>query len=115
MGLVMVSTKTLAENGCQLADPPHLFEALLLETRGDPCKTGCMYFQEGSCIAYQRFHTDAIQYRRQKEADLQRARTDQSGLIGGKWAGVPIKQIAEMEGISLSEARRRKQAGMYKD
>lgn len=103
----------LKQDGCQLVEPKEMFKALMVATMGDPCTTGCTYFEGGKCPAYLKYHSIEIDKRAQKKQDHVRAHTDQSGLIGGKWSGKTIRQIAEIEGISLSEARRRKQAGNY--
>lgn len=103
----------MAEARCQLANPPELFNGLVAATRGDPCTTGCVYFDKGKCPAYLKWHSVPVEAAWHKKQDEVRAHTDQSGLIGGKWSGMTIRQIAEKEGISLGEARRRKQAGAY--
>ena len=104
----------LHEDGCELSSPPELFRLLMLSTFGDPCTTGCSYFNNGKCPAYNKYHSIPEDIRRRGSADLVRSHSDQSGLIGGRWEGLSIRQIALEQGISLNEARRRKQAGQYR-
>jgi hypothetical protein len=103
----------LKADGCQLVEPQELFIGLMLATRGDPCTTGCAYFKDGKCPAYLKHHSDAQEAARAKQADYRRSHSDQSGMIGGQWSGMSIKQIAEKEGISLNQARENKRAGKY--
>jgi hypothetical protein len=37
-----------------------------------------------------------------------------ASMLGGVWAGKTVKQIAEIEGISLNKVRANKRAGKYK-
>lgn len=107
----------LKQDGCQLVEPKERFAALMVASSGDPCTTGCTYFKAGTCPAYQKYHSKAINERIKTESERTKAHTkaysDQSGLIGGQWEGKTIRQIAKAENISLNEARRRKQEGKY--
>lgn len=58
----------LKKDGCELSEPQELFVAILVETHGDPCTTGCAYFKGGKCPAYQKYHSDAQDKRRAAEA-----------------------------------------------
>ncbi len=105
--------KVLESDGCQLAYPADLFKGLMAATHGDPCRTGCAYFNDGKCPAFLKHDSEEQDKRARAKAEHARSQTDQSGLIGGEWLGMTIRQIAEKEGISLNEARRRKQDGKY--
>ena len=118
MGILMLhrigyDLDQLEEAGCQLAKPPEMFKALMLATNGDPCTTGCAFFDGGKCSAYLKHHSVPEKLNHQKQVEHKRSHTDQSGLIGGKWAGMSIKKIAQAERISINEAQRRKNAGAY--
>ena len=119
MGLLLqeinFDLKKLENAGCQLAYPPALFQGLLKATHGDPCTTGCAYFDEGKCPAYRRYHSEA----RFQAAEAARTKeplckSDPFNLIGGQWAGMTSAQIMAKEGISRGEFQKRKQAGHYK-
>lgn len=105
----------LKADGCQLTEPEQLFNLLVLETGGDPCTTGCAFHRDGKCPAYLKHHTTPQEEARSKAADYRASHSDQSGLIGGKWSGMSIKQIAQAERISLNKARDNKLAGKYKE
>ncbi len=106
----------LKNDGCQLVEPKPLFQALLIASHGDPCGTGCCYFKDGTCPAYLKHHTKPEEESFQRKEDYVKSHSDQSGLIGGKWAGMSSKQIRKADGdISPSEFQNRKQAGNYKE
>lgn len=95
-----------------------MFHALMAATFRHPCTIDCPAFKDGKCSAYQQFNTDAKLRRAEDEKReragaraLEDATTPHHGT--GKWAGMTIRQIAKAEGISLNEARRRKQQGKY--
>jgi len=107
----------LYADGCELVLPNKMFFPLYMLSYGNPCD-GCAYFKDGGCPAYKKHHEGARRKAAETEASTlaehKRVYTDQSGLIGGKWVGMTIRKIAEQEGISLGEARRRKTDGAYK-
>jgi len=37
------------ENNCELFNPPQIFYAIHAGTGGDPCHTGCVYFEHEEC------------------------------------------------------------------
>lgn len=102
--LTTINPSVLKDAGCQLATRPQLFVGLCQVTNNDPCKTGCVFFEGGRCPAYRKYHSNFNKV----------APGPVDPLIGGAWAGMTMKQIAAKEGISLNEARRRKQDGRYK-
>lgn len=107
---------TLLADGCKLADPSAMFIALVeYAPNRELCLTGCAYFNGGKCPAYLKHHNKPKEEVQRRVAEHQKAYTDQSGLIGGKWAGMTIRQIAEKEGISLNQVRQRKLDGHYKE
>lgn len=114
MPLLELNVLKLQKAGCKLADPPHVFVALLHATKNDPCK-GCVFFNDEKCRAYQQYHSVPREQARKRQEEAERNSSDQSGLIGGKWKGMNSKQIQEKEGISRAEFQRRKQAGHYKE
>lgn len=111
---------TLLMDGCQLATPSKLFLLVYEVSNGNPCGTGCAYNQDGKCPAFLKHHSypkmKIKQEQDKKEAEEKaKAMRDGTDLIGGKWKGMSIKQIAAVEGISLNKARDNKLAGRYRE
>jgi len=40
------------EKTCELFHPYYIFRVIHEQTNGDPCTTGCVYFDEGGCSGY---------------------------------------------------------------
>jgi len=85
--------------------------ALIVATNRDPCTTGCPAFKGGACAMYREHSTVLAHAKATKAAEFKAATTPSNG--SGEWAGLSMKKIAAKEGISLGEARRRKQRGQY--
>ena len=81
------------EAGCALAKPIGLFLGLFAATNGDPCTTGCAYYQGGKCPAYR-----AMKDAPQKKAAQQEPQET-------------VREMAQRLGISISEVRRRRRRG----
>lgn len=88
---ITTNINVLKADGCQLAEPAIVFYGIHNATAGDPCKTGCAYFNDGKCPAYRKHHTDF------KKPDGSPKAPEKT-----------IKQWATELGISVSEVRRRK-------
>lgn len=86
----MKSILQFMETDCQLLKPIQLFIGLHAATNGDPCTTGCAYFNGGKCAAYRTLNTVA------KATPEQHTET--------------VREMAARLGISISEARRRRAA-----
>ena len=80
----------LEREDCQLANPRDLFIAIHYATGGDPCTTGCAYFEGGKCHAY---------------VALTRKLTILTSPIGET-----VREAAARLGVSISEIRRQKKA-----
>jgi hypothetical protein len=97
--------ETLAADGCVLAqDMGHGFIGLYQATKFNPCRN-CHHRKKEDgkdCAAMKKWG--------EKNPEVPQ---EHQKLIGGKFAGWSMKKIAEFEGISLNEARRRKQRGDY--
>jgi len=48
------------ETSCQLAKPFDIFLGLFQATGGNPCTTGCAYFERGKCEAYRQLFRAGI-------------------------------------------------------
>lgn len=107
MPLLTLDVHRLYDDGCQLK-PKEVLAGIMADTNNDPCTTGCAYFDDGKCPAYRR-HFGIINPKSAPNAHA----THHDKLIGGRWTGKSMKQIAAAEGISLNEARRRKERGDY--
>lgn len=105
MSLKTYNPILLREAGCELADPPELFHALVKETKGDPCLTGCFKYNGGECPAYKKYAV-VSDY-------VPPPPPPNSEKLGGKWKGKSLKQIAQAQGISKNEAQRRRDRGEY--
>lgn len=90
--LATTDLELLQRDGCKLATPNGLLVQLTQEV-GDPCTTGCSYYNGGKCPAF-RLHNTRSPHR---PPEVQK--------------GLTMKQIANKYGISLNEARRRKLHG----
>lgn len=77
--------------GCELAKSPLIFLGLHKVTRGDPCTTGCAYFNSGKCPAY-----------------LKLFKPQQAKLVVQQ--GETVREEAARLGISISEVRRRRKS-----
>lgn len=77
----MPTVKQFMETDCQLLNPMHLFLGLHTATGGDPCTTGCTYFNGGKCPAYLALQPETV------------------------------RGMARRLDISISEARRRRAKG----
>ena len=76
---------------CQLLKPFDMFMALHQATLGDPCTTGCSYFNGGKCEAYRKLTIPA-----KAEAQQEPMET--------------VRETAARLGISISEVRRRRRS-----
>lgn len=76
---------------CRLTNTPALFAGLYQSTNGDPCTTGCAYFQGGRCPAYLALTGKPTQ------AKLVATPQDET-----------VRQEAARRGISISEVRRQR-------
>jgi len=74
---------------CQLLKPIELFIGLHGATNGDPCTTGCAYFNGGKCAAYRKLTIPA-----KVEAQQEPQET--------------VRETAARLGVSISEVRRRR-------
>ena len=87
-------THTIAEfleTDCQLLKPIAIFAGIHQATGGDPCTTGCAYFNGGKCSAYRKLTIPA-----KAEAHQEPMET--------------VRETAARLGISISEVRRRRRA-----
>ena len=80
--------------GCELATPFILFVMIHQKTRGDPCTTGCAYYENGKCAAYRKLFMPA-----QTKPNTS---TQQHGET--------VRETAQRLGISISEVRRQRRA-----
>ena len=78
----------LERDDCRLLDPLPLFIGIHQATNGDPCTTGCAYFDGGKCSAY--------------TALTKPAATPTSPQ------GETVREAATRLGVSISEMRRRR-------
>lgn len=111
--MLLASFDTLKEAGCIQCESEilrRMFHLLMAISKSDPC-TKCPAFHGGKCKVYQQYHSIAINQKSRKEKQLKKATVPNNGT--GRWANMSMKQIAQTEGISLNEARRRKAAGAY--
>lgn len=76
---------------CKLLTPLPLFLGLHQATNGDPCTTGCAYFNGGKCPAYRKLTIPS-----KPEAQQEPQET--------------VRETAARLGISISEVRRRRKA-----
>lgn len=44
------------EQTCQLFNPLQMFVYIHHATKGDPCTTGCAWYQDGECPGYKKLH-----------------------------------------------------------
>lgn len=116
----LLNLDQVAADGCQLAEPQAMFMELIIVTSGDPCRTGCAYFDAGHCPAYQKHHEYPKEGRRREAAAKAAEREKQNrirgnDLIGGQYAGMSIRQIAQHTGLSLNQVRDKKQQGAFRE
>lgn len=76
---------------CQLLQPMVMFLGIHAATNGDPCTTGCAYFNGGKCPAYRKLTIPA-----KVEAQQEPQET--------------VRETAARLGISISEVRRRRRS-----
>lgn len=96
----------LEASGCQLIRPQLVFIAIYRETNGDPCTTGCAYYERGTCPAYIKHYSDK---RKKKLAQEKKSATLPPGTRDHP--GKTVAEIAKILGISKNEVRRRKASG----
>lgn len=84
-----------------------LFDALMTETRRNPCD-GCPVWHKGQCKAYVQFNTRMIRAATEARERLAGA-TEAPGTA--QFPSLSVKQIADKLNISKSEVRRRKLHG----
>ena len=89
MGTYDVVTK-FTEAGCILTETINLFLSLYAVTDGDPCTTGCAYYEGGKCPAYR----SMIGAPQKKAAQQEPQET--------------VREAAARLGVSISEVRRRR-------
>lgn len=88
----MITLMQFAErDDCQLAKPVAMFYGLYLVTGGDPCTTGCAYFNGGKCPAYLALTKPSVT-----------ATSPQ---------GETVREAAARLGLSISEIRRKRKQG----
>lgn len=89
-----------------IAEKVLLLICLMEETHGSPCQQ-CPAFKNGKCTAYQQYHETAIRLRKERE------RTENAQKAPGckKYPGMPLRQIAKAEGLSLNKTRELVRAG----
>ena len=92
------------------------YDAFVIATHGDLCTTGCPAFKGGKCEIYRKYHPKA-QHKAAGDrlSTLAKQHDNNRGLVGGKWFGMTVAQLARKDGISKNEARRRKAAGHYRE
>jgi hypothetical protein len=74
---------------CRLLKPLPIFIGIYTATSGDPCTTGCAYFEGGNCPDYRKLNTPAKKQVQQPQET--------------------VRETAIRLGISISEVRRRRQ------
>jgi len=79
---------------CEQMDRPDIMEGLIQATHGNPCVTGCPYFDEGGCLGYKQL----IQVKRSKSITPGNNRRTN-------------KQIATELGVSKRQVSKMRKAG----
>lgn len=78
----------LESDDCQLAAPAPVFIGIWHATGGDPCTTGCAYFEGGKCPAYRALTKPAV--------------------VADSPKGETVREAAARLGVSISEVRRQR-------
>ena len=73
---------------CRLVNPEQMFIAIYQATRGDPCTTGCAYFEGGECPAY--------------------LALTKKPVVPSSPQGETVREAAQRLGVSISEVRRQR-------
>lgn len=90
----MIHTVTqFQKTDCQLLEPIHIFVGIYQATGGDPCTTGCAYFNGGACAAYRKLNIPSVSAVQQASMET-------------------VRETAIRLGISISEVRRRRRNGV---
>lgn len=79
------------ETDCKLLRPMTMFLLLHKATNGDPCTTGCAYYDGGRCPDYRKLNVPAKPAAQQEPMET-------------------VRETAARLGISISEVRRRRRA-----
>lgn len=107
--------ESLMDAGCIQAENEGLrviFGLLMVETNMNPCNGCPVWEQRGpQCKAFQLHHSAYRAWKTAHDEQIHTAVSPQNAPAGHRFEGKNMKQIAEALSISLSEARRRKQAG----
>ena len=89
-----------------------IFGLLMVETNMNPCNGCPVWDRQGpQCKAFQQYHSAYRAWKTAHDEQIRAVTTPQNAPAGHPLEGKTMKQIAEALSISLSEARRRKQAG----
>ena len=80
----------LEREDCQLTTPRGLFIGIYQATNGNPCTTGCAYFEGGKCPAY--------------------VALTRKPVIPSSPQGETVREAAVRLGVSVSEIRRQRKA-----
>jgi hypothetical protein len=105
----------LQADGCIQAEMKSLraMFAMLMSLSGrNPCDGCPVWDRQGpQCKAFQKHHSAYISWKHSHDAEIAEKITPCNAPDGHRFASMNMKQIAKELGISLGEARRRKQAG----
>lgn len=78
----MKTVEEFAAAGCQLSTRVVIFRAIHVRTQGDPCKTGCAYYERGRCPAFRVLFPDTQEEPGGRQQRMIRVRRpDQPGYV----------------------------------
>ena len=115
VGILGHDFNLLKEAGCIQAENDsmrEMFHMLMGATEHNPCNGCPVWDRKGpDCKAFQKHHSAYISWKHSHDAEIAEKITPCNAPDGHRFASMNMKQIAKELGISLGEARRRKQAG----